>query len=197
VLYIFASYYLKKIALNGHVLPLSHVNTIFFVVPFIYVFPVLFRCLEYPIFFSVPLLDYSLKHVKKVAKSEYSPRHICLSIWCMFAWDNWVPTESILVKFCTGCFYSELNRIFKFVYNFTKTGTLPEDVCDLMTLSRYIFRDLRKFYNKLSRENQNTHFMSHRFFRRVCRLESNSKKCKGAREVITHTHTHKDLLWFT
>jgi hypothetical protein len=33
-------------------------------------------------------------------------------------------------------------------------GTLLEDRCDFMTLSRCIFRDLGKFYNKHSKENK-------------------------------------------
>jgi len=110
----------------------------------------------------------------------------------MLAWNCWVPTEKIFMKFCSGDFYSELYRKFNFVSNWTKiTGSL-EDLCYLMTLSR-ILCELRKFYNKRSRENQNTRFVSHRFFRRLRLLRCNSKKCKGTREVIiyinTHTHT--------
>ena len=124
---------------------LSQVHTVFFVVHIISVFQVFFRCLEYPVYFSVLLLVYSLRHVRKVAKSEYSLRHICLSIQCLFAWNYWVPTERVFVKFCTGDIYSELYRKFKFVSNWTKiTGTLLEGSCDLMTLSRCILRELRK-----------------------------------------------------
>jgi len=112
----------------------------------------------------------------------------------MLAWNCWVPTERTFVKFCAGEFYSELYRKFNFVSNCTKiTGTL-EDLCDLMTLSCCILCELRKFYNNCSRENQNTRFVSHRFFRRLRRLRCNSKKCKGTREIIyiyIYTHTQR------
>ena len=91
------------------------------------------------------------------------------------------------MKFCTGDFYSELCIKFKFVSDWTKiTVTLLEDVCDLMTSSLCILRELRKFYNKHSRENQNTPFVSHIFFRGLRHLQHNFKKCKRTREVIAY-----------
>jgi len=72
----------------------------------------------------------------------------------MFAWNYWVPTGMVFVKFCTGDVYSELYRKFKFVSNWTKiTATLLEGLCDLMTLSLCILRAMRKFCNKPSKEN--------------------------------------------
>jgi hypothetical protein len=43
-------------------------------------------------------------------------------------------------------------------------GTLHENLCTFMIISRSIFPSVRYISEKYSRENQNTHFMLDKFF---------------------------------
>ena len=61
--------------------------------------------------------------------------------------------------------------------------TLHEDVFTFMIIYRPILLRMRNVSNKSCRENQNTHFMSNNFFRKLCRLRDNVEKCGGTREA--------------
>ena len=89
------------------------------------------------------------RRVRKVAKSDYYLRRVCLSV-CLpvrpSAWNNSALIERILIKFDIWTFPENLSRKFKFHTNLTRiTGTLHEDVFTSMTTSRWIIFRMRCF----------------------------------------------------
>jgi hypothetical protein len=89
----------------------------------------------------------------------------------------------------------------------TNTGTLLEELCTFMIISRWILLGMRDVSNKSCRENQNTHFMLNNFFfRKSCRLWDNVEKygtiwrMRFACWIIKATGTHSEyviLITFT
>jgi hypothetical protein len=63
------------------------------------------------------------------------------------------------------------------------TGTLREDLCTFMIISRWILLRMRNVSDKSCRETQNTHFTFSNFFRKSCRLLDNVEKYGTARQA--------------
>jgi hypothetical protein len=73
-------------------------------------------------------------------------------------------TELVFMKFNIWGFFENLSRKFMFLYNLTRiTGTLHEDLCTFMIISRWILLRKRNVSDKSCIENQNTHFMLSNF----------------------------------
>jgi hypothetical protein len=62
-------------------------------------------------------------------------------------------------------------------------GTLHEDLCTFMIVSRSILLRMKNISDKSCRENQNTHFISITFSRKSCRLWDNVEKYGTARQA--------------
>jgi hypothetical protein len=75
------------------------------------------------------------RHVRKIAKSDYLLRHVCLS-----ARNNSAPTERIFMKFgIWGFFKKSVEKILVRLHMTRVTVTLHEDVCAFMTGNLSVF----------------------------------------------------------
>jgi hypothetical protein len=78
------------------------------------------------------------------------------------------PNQRIFMKFCIWIFFECLSRKVKFDQNLTRiTGTLHEDLCTFMIISRWILLRMRNVSDKSCTENQNTHFMFSNVFPKI------------------------------
>jgi hypothetical protein len=132
------------------------------------------------------------KCFRKLAKSNYYIRHVCLSV-LPSAWNNLASTGRIFIKFDIWRFFKNLSSTFKFRYNRTTvTGTLHEDLYALFIISRSFLLRMRNVSDKVCRENKNTHFMFSDFFRKSCRLWDNVEKyCRAGQATqdnMAHAH---------
>jgi hypothetical protein len=69
-------------------------------------------------------------------------------------------------------------------------GTVHENLCTLVIISRWIFFRVRNFSDTRCRENQNTHFMFSNFFQKLHHVWDNVEKYGTAREV-----TDDNIIW--
>jgi hypothetical protein len=69
-----------------------------------------------------------------------------------------LPLDGFLWNLIFWVFFENLSRI---------TGTLHEDVCTFMLISRWILLRMRNASDKRCTENQNTHFMFNNFFPKI------------------------------
>jgi hypothetical protein len=78
------------------------------------------------------------------------------------------PTGRIFTKFDMWVFFEHLSRKYRFDQNLARIlGTLREDLCALMIISRWILLRMRNVSHKSCRNN--THCMFNRFFpRKFC-----------------------------
>jgi hypothetical protein len=115
----------------------------------------------------------AFSRVRKIAKSDYSLRHICPS-----AWNNSASTTRVLMKFGNWGFLENLSRKFNFYWSPTRvTGILHKEHCTFIIISRWIFFRMRNVSYKSCRENQKIHFTFGNFsFRKSCRLWDNAEK---------------------
>jgi hypothetical protein len=85
-------------------------------------------------------------------------------------------------------------------YNLIKKGTLHEDLCTFMIISRRSFLRMRNMVHKTCREDQNTHFIFNNFFflENPAVYEILWKKCGSGGETadgsiiwrtVKHTHS--------
>jgi hypothetical protein len=111
------------------------------------------------------------RFVRKIAKSDYKFRHVCLS-----AWNSSAPTGQIFMKFDVRAFFEKLSRKFQFHRNLKrKTGALDHWTFLIMS-SSVLFR-MRNISNKSCRGNQNTFFVEQLFFfLKSCILWDNVEK---------------------
>jgi hypothetical protein len=90
----------------------------------------------------------------KVAKSDYSFRHACSCVRPS-AWRNSFPTRRIFTKFYNRDSFENLSRKFKFLSNLTSVmATLHDDLCTIMTISRWILLNMRNISDKSSGESR-------------------------------------------
>ena len=74
-------------------------------------------------------------------------------------WNNSAPTGLIFMKFVIWVFFENLSRKIQVsLKSDTNNGTLHEDRCTFMTISRSVLLTVRNVSDKSCRENQNTHF---------------------------------------
>jgi hypothetical protein len=91
-------------------------------------------------------------------KSDYSLRHVCPSV-CP------APTRRIFIKFDTSIIFRKaVEEIQVPLKSDNNNGTLHEDRCTFLVISRSIILRMRNVSNKSYRENQNTHFVCSPFF---------------------------------
>ena len=84
---------------------------------------------------------------------------------CSSAWNNSFPSGPTFMKFDIPVFFANLSRKLKFHYNLAWISvTLRENLSTFMIISCLVILRLRNVSDEICRENQNTHFMSHRFF---------------------------------
>jgi hypothetical protein len=105
-----------------------------------------------------------LRCVRKIAKSDYQFRHVCLSV-CPPAWNNSVPTGRIFTKSDIWVFFQ--NSVEKIQFSFksdNNNGYFTRRLCTFMIVSRWILLRMWNFSDKSCRENQNTNFV----FNNVC-----------------------------
>jgi hypothetical protein len=90
-----------------------------------------------------------------IAISDYY-LHVFLAL---SAWTNSFPTGRIFMKFNILGFFENLSSKFTFYINLKiLTGTLYEDQCIFMTISRWILLGMTNVSDKLCREDTKTHF---------------------------------------
>jgi hypothetical protein len=107
----------------------------------------------------------------------------CLSV-PPFAWNNSAVTERIFVKFDIWLLFENVSRYFKLHYNLTRMiGTLHEDRCTFMVISRRILLKMKRFRTKIV-EKMKTHILcSVTFFRNSCRLWYSMQEYSTARRA--------------
>jgi hypothetical protein len=66
-------------------------------------------------------------------------------------------------------------------------GTLHEDLCTLITISRWIILRMGNFFRQNCRAYQITHFAFNNLFRKSCHLWKYVGKCGTARQATRHT----------
>jgi hypothetical protein len=87
----------------------------------------------------------------------------CLSVR-LSAGNNSAPAETVFIKFNIWAFFENLSRKFTFDWSLTRiTGTLNEDLCICMIISRSVLLRMRNVSDKSCKENQNTHFVFNNF----------------------------------
>jgi hypothetical protein len=97
------------------------------------------------------------RHFRKICEKRLLASS-CLSV-SPLVWNNLAVTERIFMKFDIWLFFENVFRNFKFHYNMTRmTGTLHDDQCTFMVISRWFLLKMEYVSNKICRENQNTHF---------------------------------------
>jgi hypothetical protein len=103
---------------------------------------------------------YIFRRVRKISQKATVSFVICLSVW-----NNSVPTGPSFIKFYIWVFFEKLSRKFKFHSNLTRiTGTLHEDYCTFLSISRSVLLWMRNVSDKGFRGTQNTNFMFSNFF---------------------------------
>ena len=130
--------------------------------------------------------------VRKIAKRDCWHRHVCPPVRPS-SWNNSAPTERIFMKFDISVFCENLCRKSKLYRNLTRiTDTLHEEQYTCLILSRWILLRMGNALHKSCRENQNTRFVfiMFFFFRKLCRLWNNFKKCCRAGQATDDNKAH-------
>jgi hypothetical protein len=97
-------------------------------------------------------------------------------------------TGRIFVKFAIRNFFEKLSRKFKFHWSMTRTmGTLDEDYCATLIISRSFLLRMRTISDKMCRENQDIPFIFNSFFVRKSRhlWDDVEKYCRAGRPSMT------------
>jgi len=82
-------------------------------------------------------------------------------IWVLYV-NN---TGRIFMKFCIWVFVRKFVENIPDHLNLTRlTGTLHEDQCGFLIISRSVLLRMRNISHKIGREHQNTHFMFNKIF---------------------------------
>jgi len=90
--------------------------------------------------------------LRKATKLNYV--FICPSTWNISASTVWIS-----MKYYIWLFFKNLCRKFECHYNMTRIrGTLHEDLCTFIILSRWILLRMRTSSGKTCKENQIAHF---------------------------------------
>jgi hypothetical protein len=101
-------------------------------------------------------------------------------------WNSSTPTGRVFVKFDIWEFFENMSQKFKLRWHLTSlTGTLREDVCTFMIISRWILLKMRNFWIKLQRKWKHTfyeYFQNFFSLRKLCRLWENVGKYTRARQ---------------
>jgi hypothetical protein len=79
-------------------------------------------------------------------------------------------------------FREYVEKVLVWLKSDNNNGTLHEDLCTFMTISRWILPRIRNVSDRHCRENQNTHFIFGNFFFKSCRLWDNVEKYGTARQ---------------
>jgi len=85
------------------------------------------------------------------------------------AWNNSVPTGRVFMKSDIWVFLENVSRKFKFHKNMTGImGTLHENLCAFLIMSRSVRLRMRNVSDKSCRESRNTHFfVQYIFFSKI------------------------------
>jgi hypothetical protein len=84
------------------------------------------------------------------------------------ACNNSAPTGRIFIKFdILNIFRKSVEKIEVSLKSDNNNGTLHEDLCTFMVISRWILLRMRNVSDKSCRENQNIHFMFNNFFPKI------------------------------
>jgi len=76
-----------------------------------------------------------------------------------------LPLEGFSLNFIFEYFFEDLSRKLSFHCDLTRiTGTLREDQCTFVIISRSVLLNIRNVSYKSRKENQNTNFMFNNFF---------------------------------
>jgi hypothetical protein len=80
-------------------------------------------------------------------------------------WSNWLPTTRISINLIFEYFFSKICLENSFHSNLTTiTGTLREDLCTFIIITRSILLRIRNILEEICRESQDTHIMFNNFF---------------------------------
>jgi hypothetical protein len=95
---------------------------------------------------------------------------LCLSVRPS-AWKDSSLNGRIFMKFGLRLFFDNMLRKLKLYYDMTRmTGTLHGGIRTFVAISRSVILRIRNISGKVCRENQNTHFIFRKFFRKLCCL---------------------------
>jgi hypothetical protein len=94
---------------------------------------------------------------------------VCLSVR-LFAWNNSAPTGRIFMEFDISLFFKCVEKIQVSLKSDNNNGTLHEDLCTFMVISRLIFLRMRNVSDRSCTENKEHILYSITFFRKSCRL---------------------------
>ena len=122
---------------------------------------------------------YLSRRFSQIAKSNYSLRHVCLSIYLSVRIDqlgsSWADFNGIWYSRIVGQFVKKVKVWLKYD---KKNRYFREDLCTFIVTSLWFLLTARKCLDKRFREKQNTYFRLNNFFsRKSCRLWDNLEKC--------------------
>jgi hypothetical protein len=122
------------------------------------------------------------------AKLRWATISFVMSV-SLSAWNNSAQTGWILKKFDIWEFFKNLWRKFQVLLKSDKNnGTLHEDLCTFVIISRWILLRMRTISDQSCRENQNTYFVFDNFLSENRALyEIMWKKYVWARKATNNT----------
>jgi len=114
-------------------------------------------------------LQQIFRRVRKIAKSDYSLRHVCPSVRPsvrLFEWNN--SHRTAFYKMFYMSIFRECFEKIQFHYNMVRiTGTLHEHQYKVLIISGTFLLRIRNISDKSCRENRNTYFTLNNFFPKI------------------------------
>jgi hypothetical protein len=114
---------------------------------------------------------------------------VCLSV-PLSTWNSSSPTARIVMKsgiWCLRIFWKYVQKIQVSLNSESNNGTLHEDLCTFIIISRSNVLKVRNISAARCRDTQNTHFMFNDLFRKSCLLWDNVEKCDKARQATGYS----------
>jgi len=124
---------------------------------------------------------------------------VCLSVCSsisLSAWHKSAPTGWIFIEGELWVFLEDLLRKFISLKSDKNNGTLHEDLCTFVTISRSFLLRMRNVSNQLIEEIKQNILCSINVFKKSCRLWDNMEKYCRARQAtddnMAHAHSMLD-----
>ena len=90
----------------------------------------------------------------EIAKCEFEPRHVCLSVCCLSAW---IALDGFSLNFICRFFSEIFRENTSFLKICPNSGTLDADRYTVMVTSRYDLLRMRNVADKTGVDNRNTY----------------------------------------
>ena len=108
------------------------------------------------------------RNIRKIAKSDYQLRHVSPFVYPYGTAR--LPQDGFSQNFILRKFFffrKSVEKIKLLLKSDKNNGTLHEDLCTFLILSRSVLLRMRNVSDKSCRENQNNHFVFSNFFSKI------------------------------